>query len=80
MTVPIKDLVEIVKMETYFCRFQDGNLIYKVYNPVTEKFYEYDIPITDCKGAIMYEIAKAIYHMRWIRKAINTNMFREIIE
>ena len=36
----------------------------------------YDIPVEDTKGGTFPAFEKVIYHMKWIKEAINTNRFR----
>lgn len=74
-----KDISKMVKNDakSFFDRFFDGKLVYKVFNPVDEEWYYYDIPVNDTKGGTFFKEDKAIYHVRWIRKAINSNQFRK---
>lgn len=59
-----------------FVEFKDGHLTYRIYNPITKGWYQYDIPVEDTKGGTFPTFEKVIYHMKWIKEAINTNRFR----
>ena len=73
----IKNITRIVKdNESYFRRYADGNLTYAVFNPIDENYYEYDVPVEETKGGVFIVEEKALHHMRWIRKAIESNTFR----
>ena len=76
--VMLKDIKEIVADDamTEFCYCSDNKLVYRVYNPVTDGWYKYDIPFEETKGGFFFAKEKAIFHLRWIRKAIQTNQFR----
>ncbi len=72
------NLKEMVKQpHVRFNRYSDGNLIYIVYDPTEMEFYEYDIPIEETKGGVFERNTKAIYHMRWIKKAIDNKTIRK---
>jgi len=73
-----KDVTAMAKegAKTEFVHFKDGSLTYRVYNPVTNGWYRYEIPIEDAKGGTFPAFEKVIYHVRWIKRAINTNRFR----
>jgi hypothetical protein len=74
-----KDISKMVKNDamSFFDRFFDGKLVYKILNPLDEGWYYYDIPVSEAKGGTFFKEEKAIYHVRWIRKAINSNQFRK---
>jgi len=74
-----KDLTQMVKanIKTEFVEFKDLHLTYRVYNPVTDAWYQYDIPVEETKGGTFPAKEKVMYHGRWIREAINTNRFRK---
>jgi hypothetical protein len=73
-----KDISAMAKSgsRTEFVHFKDGSLTYRVYNPVTDGWYRFDIPIEEAKGGTFPAFEKVIYHARWIRKAIQTKCFR----
>ena len=75
----VKDISKMVKDDkmTFFDRYQDRKLVYKILNPMDESWYYYDIPLEDTKGGTFRRDEKAIYHVRWIRKAITSNSFRK---
>jgi hypothetical protein len=73
----IKDITKLIKDNTSkFRRYADGNLTYSVQNPIDGNDYEYDIPVRDTKGGVFEMETKSIYHMRWIRKSIETKTLR----
>jgi len=75
--VLVKDIAQMVRNKNaYFDRYFDGKLVYKILNPLDENWYYYDIPIEDTRGWTFFKEDKAVYHVRWIRKAIQTNQFR----
>jgi len=79
MTILTKDISAMVKDNaiSLFDRFFDGKLVYKILNPLDGNWYYYDIPVDDTRGGTFWREDKAIYHVRWIRRAINTNQFRK---
>lgn len=79
--VLVKDITEMVKGNAMseFARFFDGKLVYRIFNPKDEKWYCYDIPVEEAKGASFFAKEKSIFHIRWIRKAISTNQFRLVM-
>lgn len=77
----IENITRLVKDNTSkFRRYCDGNLTYTILNPIDGNMYEYDIPVIDAKGGVFEMETKSIYHMRWIRKAIESKTLRLAIK
>ena len=74
-----KDVTQMIKNDgiVEFVEFKNSHLTYRVYNPVTDAWYQYDISVEETKGGTFPAKEKVMYHGRWIRKAINTNTFRK---
>jgi len=73
----IQDITKLIRDNTSkFRRYADGNLTYSIPNPIDGNDYEYDIPVEDIKGVVFEMETKSMYHIRWIRKAIDTKTLR----
>ena len=74
-----KDITSMVRddAQSEFVMFHDGRLVYRIYHLESNSWYNYDIPIEETRGGIFNAKDKALYHIRWIRKAINSNQFRK---
>lgn len=51
------------KGEAFFSCYRDGNLWY-----VTEKGFEFPIPVSDLQGTQVKSVEKAIFLLRWMRR------------
>lgn len=85
MNIPaIKDLIKnnVVQLN----RYKSGNLFYTLYffnknafdHHSAHQTYEFPVPINDVGEAEMKDEDKAIYFMRYIRKAIDNKTFVQI--
>jgi len=70
----IKDIVKDNKVE--FSSYRANKFYYII--KVDEIFYQFSIDREDIEGATLQAMDKAIYFMRWIRKAIKENTFIKI--
>lgn len=76
-----KDITQMVKdnAKVYFAYYSDGNLVYTIHNPVDDCRYGFSVPISETKGGIFLRTDRALYYIRWIRKAIQTNQFTKVL-
>ena len=58
-------LKECVKDEVAFVKYRSGLLYY-----VCSNNFEFTVPIEDTDGATFMAVDKALYFMRWIKKAL----------
>lgn len=65
-------LKEIIKdNKVYFDFYRSGTMYYTV--EVGGRSYRYSIPLDDVGNGTLPFMEKAITHMRWIRKALESN-------
>lgn len=73
----MKSIKEIVKDNVVeFSSYRAGTFYYII--QVDNSFYQFSIEREDIEGSTLQAKDKAIYFMRWIRKAINDNTFLRI--
>ena len=59
----------------YFEYYHDGNLWYSIYDPESGDTFVFPVPIEETKGGIFKRKDKAIFFMRFIRKAKEEKIF-----
>ena len=73
----IMSIKEIIKDNTVDFDFYKMNMFYYVIK-VDGKTFQFTVDREDIGTAVMLKHDKAIFFMRWIRKAIDTNTFIEL--
>ena len=70
----IKNIVKDNKVE--FSSYRAGIFYYNI--EVDDSFYQFSVPREDIEGSTLQAMDRAIFFMRWIRKAISDNTFIKI--